>query len=164
MSANDNPQRLGWKEWVALPALGIPAVKAKIDTGARTSALHTFSLKAFRRNGILKVRFGIHPLQRRTDLELFCEADVLDHRRVKDSGGHVEKRYVILTTVALGGRQWPIEVTLTNRDTMMFRMLLGRTALGGGRYCVSPDEAYLTGRKLGRTYFKGRKPARQASP
>ena len=88
---------------------------------------------------------------------------MFDYRRVKDSGGHVEKRYVIRTTVVLGGSQWPIEVTLTNRDTMMFRMLLGRTALRG-RFCISPAETYLTGRRLARTYGRRSKPKKEATP
>ena len=88
---------IGWREWLALPGIGIPGIKAKIDTGARTSSLHTFSLEEFSRDGRRMVRFGIHPLQKRRDVELFCEAPVVDRRQVKDSGGHVEKRYVIET-------------------------------------------------------------------
>ena len=114
---------IGWREWLALPQLGIPAVKAKIDTGARTSALHTFSLEEFTEAGRRMVRFGIHPLQKRRDIELFCEAPVLERRRVKDSGGHIEKRYVIQTAVALKNELWQISITLTNRDGMLFRML-----------------------------------------
>jgi hypothetical protein len=142
---------IGWKEWIGLPDLGIPAIKAKIDTGARTSALHTFSLEEFETGGCRMVRFGIHPLQRRGDIELFCEAPVLERRRVKDSGGHVEKRYLIRTTAALGGLSWPIDVTLTDRAPMLFRMLVGRKAVED-RFLIHPGRTYLTGRKLAKTY------------
>ncbi len=134
---------LGWREWVALPKLSIPAVKAKIDTGARTSALHAFWLETFQENSQHKVRFGLHPIQRRADIELTCSAEIIDERIIADSGGHREKRYVILTPIQIGDRQWPIEITLTNRDTMRFRMLLGRTALVAGGVNVAPDASYL---------------------
>jgi hypothetical protein len=142
---------VGWREWLALPQLGIPAVKAKIDTGARTSALHTFSLEEFTEAGRRMVRFGIHQLQKRRDIELFCEAPVLERRRVKDSGGHIEKRYVIQTAVALKNELWQISITLTNRDGMLFRMLLGRTAIER-RFVVDPGRSYTAGRTLGRIY------------
>ncbi len=142
---------VGWREWLALPELGIPAIKAKIDTGARTSALHTFELHTFEQDGRLRVRFGIHPLQKRTDIEMFCEADVVDRRVVSDSGGHREARVVIVTPVRLGELQWPIEITLTNREDMLFRMLFGRTAMAG-RVTVDPARSYLAGRRLEHTY------------
>lgn len=142
---------IGWREWLALPQLGIPAIKAKIDTGARTSSLHTFRLEEFQAGGRRMIRFGIHPFQKRKDIELFCEAPLVDRRRVKDSGGHVEKRYVIRTTVVLGSGRWPIDITLTNRDAMLFRMLLGRTALEK-RFVIDPARSYVTGRSLARSY------------
>ena len=142
---------IGWREWLALPQLGIPAIKAKIDTGARTSSLHTFSLEEFSLNGRRMIRFGIHPLQKRKDIDLFCEAPLVDRRRVKDSGGHIEKRYVIRTRVVLGRIRWPIDITLTNRDSMLFRMLLGRTAVEK-RFLIDPGRSYAAGRKLARHY------------
>ena len=142
---------IGWKEWIGLPELGIPAVKAKIDTGARTSALHVFDLEEFVEDGRRMVRFGIHPLQRREDIVRFCEAPVLEKRRVKDSGGHIEKRYVIRTTAVMGAESWPIEITLTNRDLMLFRMLLGRTAVEN-RFLINPGRSYRTGRSLPKIY------------
>ncbi|MEY6431595.1 RimK/LysX family protein [Thioalkalicoccus limnaeus] len=136
---------LGWREWVALPELGLPAIKAKVDTGARTSTLHAFYVEPFRSKGADLVRFGVHPLQRRTDILIHCEARIRDRRLVTDSGGHREQRYVIKTPLRIAGLSWPIEVTLTNRETMLFRMLVGRTAMVG-RVLVDPARSFLTGR------------------
>jgi hypothetical protein len=142
---------IGWREWLALPDFGIQAIKAKVDTGARTSALHTFGLEPFEKDGTLKVKFTVHPLQRRKGIEVSCVADVVDRRRVTSSAGQSEMRYVIQTTVALGEIRWPIELTLTNRRSMRFRMLLGRAAITG-RLLVDPAKSYLTGRKLSKIY------------
>ncbi len=136
---------IGWREWVLLPDLGLPEIKAKIDTGARTSCLHAFSVEPFIKDGKQWVRFGIHPHQDDTETEVFCEAEVIDKRMISDSGGHKEERYVIATEVELANQRWPIEITLTNRDTMLFRMLLGRTAMAN-RIIVDPGKSFLFGK------------------
>jgi hypothetical protein len=144
---------VGWKEWVALPELGIPAIKAKVDTGARTSALHASAITFFEETGKRKVRFEIHPIPKRPDIVRSCTADLVDQRVVINSGGYRENRLVITTPIQIGDQIWPIEITLTNRVTMRFRMLLGRTTLAN-RVIVDPGAAYLTGRDLARAYRK----------
>ncbi len=136
----------GWREWVRLPELGIAQIKAKVDTGARTSALHAFELKPFTENGRDLIEFRIHPLQKDNETVVTCTAEILDQRRVTDSGGHSEERFVIRTELHVGAHRWPIEATLTARDNMLFRMLLGRTALQG-RAVVNPSRSYVVGKK-----------------
>ncbi len=133
---------VGWREWAALPELGIEAIKVKVDTGARTSALHAFHVSTFQRDGNEWVRFHIHPLQD-SDQVRECEAPLLERRVVSDSGGHREQRPVIRTALVLGHSRWPIEITLTDRETMTFRMLLGRTAMK--HLMVHPDASFLLG-------------------
>lgn len=136
----------GWREWVSLPELGIAQIKAKIDTGARTSALHAFELRPFSEHGRDRVEFRLHPVQKDNNSVVTCQADVLDKRVVTDSGGHKEERFVIGTMLKIGQHQWPIEVTLTGRDDMLFRMLIGRTAMKS-RALVNPARSYLVGKK-----------------
>jgi len=149
-SATNGLAAIGWREWLSFPQLGIPHLKAKVDTGARTSALHACYVEPYRDQGVRMVRFGIHPLQRRTDIIIECTAVVCDRRDVTDSGGHREKRYVIETLATLGDVSWPLELTLTNRDSMRFRMLLGRTAMED-RFVINPSASYLLGGRPSRS-------------
>jgi len=136
---------IGWREWISLPSLGVSSIKAKIDTGARSSALHAFDLEYFEQDGQRMVRFNIHPLQRNAKSTVPATAPLLEFRKVKSSGGHETRRPVILTPVQALGRQFEIELTLASRDTMGFRMLLGRQAVRG-RFLVDPGHSYLGGR------------------
>lgn len=120
---------IGWWEWLTLPDLDISRVKAKVDTGARTSALHAWDIEVDETMSAGLVRFTAHPVQRDDTLVVSCEAPLVDWRVVRNSGGAEERRPVIETDIAIGGRRWTIEVTLTNRDSMGFRMLLGRTGV-----------------------------------
>lgn len=146
MESSGDRRTLGWREWVALPDLGIGRIKAKVDTGARTSTLHAFEVQAFQRGNDPWVRFRVHPLQHDLVTEVCCVSPILDRRVVRDSGGHEEQRFVIETRVRVAGESWPIEVTLTDRDSMGFRMLIGRTAIRG-RYLVDPARSYRAGRQ-----------------
>ena len=137
---------IGWREWLALPELGIRAVKAKIDTGARSSALHAFDIELFNRGGEPMVRFRVHPWQRSTDETVASEAPLVGERLVRNSGGIESLRPVIVKPVELLGRRWPIEVTLTSRDYMGFRMLLGREAVRR-RFLIDPGRSYLSGKR-----------------
>ena len=144
---------IGWREWVTLPELNIPAIKAKIDTGARTSVLHAFDMEVFEVEGEQKIRFRVHPVRKKKKIVLECVGDLKGQRMVTDSGGHRELRYVIHTPIQLGQIQWPADITLTSRDTMRFRMLLGRTAMRG-RFLVDPAQSYMAGRSLAKYYSR----------
>ena len=139
----DKPM-LGWREWVALPELKLAKIKAKIDTGARSSALHAFAIEPYRKGGQRWVMFAIHPLQKNCDVAIECHAPVKDRRMVTDSGGHKQRRYVIETPLVLWQSVIRAEMTLTNRDTMRFRMLLGRTAMDA-RFVIDAGASYLQG-------------------
>jgi hypothetical protein len=141
-----NKQIVGWREWVSLPELGLYRIKAKVDTGARTSALHAFELRPFEDQGRKRVEFKMHPNQRENDSVVVCVADVKDEREVTDSGGNKELRLVIETELQVGDVSRPIEITLTSRDTMLFRMLLGRTAMKGWAR-VDPGRSYLLSKR-----------------
>ena len=147
----DQLQVLGWREWTALPQLNIKRIKCKIDTGARTSALHAYFIEPDHVRNI--VQFGIHPIQNNTNIKVICESPIVDYRFVSDSGGHKEKRYVIETNIILGDHSWRIEMNLTDRDTMRFRMLLGRTAINN-QFVVDPVRSYLMGKRKSKTKQK----------
>ena len=146
MAKKQQLMTLGWREWVGLPDLGLPHIKAKVDTGARTSAIHAFELRSYDAEGQARVEFKMHPNQKDSDTVVVCDAVVVDKRVVSDSGGHKEERLVIETTLLIGEHAWPIEATLTARDDMLFRMLLGRTAIKG-RAVVNPGRSYIVGKR-----------------
>ncbi|PSF36629.1 ATP-dependent zinc protease [Aphanothece hegewaldii CCALA 016] len=135
---------IGWREWLDLPELGITNIKAKIDTGARSSALHAIHLKTFEQNNQQFVSFQVHPHQRDSQQTVFVSALLLEWRKITNSGGQTQLRPVIQTSITLGKYTWPIELTLTNRDMMGFRMLLGREALRE-RFLVNPSRSFLLG-------------------
>ena len=138
------PKLLGWREWVGLPGLKVPTIKAKVDTGARTSTLHAIDVTPVVEGGKRRLRFRVLPQQDRRDVTIACIADMVEQRLVSSSTGQRELRWVIRTTLRIGDQSWPIEVTLTDRDSMQFRMLLGRTALAG-RFVVDPTRSFLIG-------------------
>jgi hypothetical protein len=148
-----NPKlTLGWREWVALPDLGLPAIKAKVDSGAKTSVLHAYHTEQYQADGVDMVMFLIHPIQKNYDFHVECHAPIIDYREVSDSGGHMEMRYVIESNILIGNASWPIELSLTNRDTMRFRMLLGRRAMEN-RAIIEPAASYLNGKLFPRTLY-----------
>ena len=153
MPDNNQILRLGWREWAALPDLGLPAIKVKVDTGARTSALHAFHTEKYEQDSVDMVKFMIHPIQRNYDFHVECHAPLIDFRQVSDSGGHREMRYVIGTSIIIGNNNWPIEITLTNRDNMRFRMLLGRRAMEA-RAVIEPGASYLNGKLKARKLYQ----------
>ncbi len=142
--ANNKIIEIGWEEWVALPELNLPAIKAKVDTGARTSALHTFMVEKIVEDGDVKVHFGIHPIPERPEIEVFCKAHLVSEREVTSSNGQTELRYVIRTMAQFGKKKWPIEITLTDRETMAYRMLIGRQAMEG-KLAVIPEHSFMLG-------------------
>ena len=133
---------VGWREWVSLPELGGGRVKAKIDTGARTSAIHAWKIQPFEKDGASWVRFELHPNQDDNTTRVACELPVLESRDIRSSNGQVQTRYVVLTRLKIGQHDWPIELTLTRRDEMGFRMLIGRTALRPDAL-VNPSRSFL---------------------
>lgn len=132
---------VGWREWVSLPDLDIKKIKAKVDTGARTSSLHAFDMNFYKRGKNEFVNFKIQPEQGTTKRKRVCKAKVLEHRKVKSSNGQSELRPVIVTTIQFLDDVWKAEVTLTNRDEMGFRMLLGREGIRK-RFLVDPDKSF----------------------
>lgn len=144
MSTKSDKVIVGSEEWCGFPALGIPAIKARVDSGAKTSSLHAFNIQTFRRDGQLWVSFEVHPLQNNRRTVLRCERPVVDKRRIKSSSGIAETRYVITTTFKAGEYSWEVELTLANRDSMGYRMLLGREAMQG-RVLVDPELSFCLG-------------------
>lgn len=143
-----DPRIIGWREWVALPSLGITRIKAKLDTGARTSALHALRSDRYTERGAPHVRLHVQTRQRAGEQVLVIETAIIDERTVSDSSGRRERRIVVASDLALGEQRWPIELTITNRDTLRFRMLLGRSAMQG-HLIVDPDRSYVLGKPNG---------------
>ncbi len=135
---------IGKEEWCAFPELNLPAVKARIDSGAKTSALHAFNIHTFTEDGKKYVYFDIHPIQDNRKIIQNCRAEVIDRRIVKSSSGEKERRFVIKTPIKIGDELWDIEVTLSNRDSMGYRMLLGRKAMAG-RTLIDPEASFCLG-------------------
>jgi len=136
---------IGRAEWFSFPTLGIPAIKARIDSGAKTSSIHAYHIKPFQRDGVDWVKFEVHPVQGNRRVVIDCESPIVDQRKVKSSSGTSEKRYVVRAPVTIGDRVWDIELTLTNRDSMGYRMLLGREAMIG-RMMIDPEKSFCLGK------------------
>ncbi len=144
---------IGWREWASLPDLGLTAIKGKVDTGAKTSSLHAYDIEIESKGTKSYVNFKVHPLQHDFSVVIMCRALLVDKRSVTDSGGHKEDRYVIRTTMILAGVKKKIELTLTNRKSMKYRMLIGRAALKHNY--IDPSQSYLSGKTLKqRRYLK----------
>ena len=139
-------QIIGWRENVTLPKLNIPFIKAKIDTGARSSALHAFNIREQERDGKKIIQFQVHPLQRDNRTTVTTEAELLEYRKIRNSGGIAQLRPVIKTQIELGKQIWSIELSLTDRDVMGFRMLLGRQAVRN-KFLVDPGKSFLQSRR-----------------
>lgn len=154
--AKETKDTLGWREWVSLKTLNINKIKVKVDTGARTSALHATNIEFFKKNNKEFVRFKVHPEQRSKKHAIICEAPLIDTRSIKSSVGHTTKRPVIKTTLTVGPYAWEIELTLVNRDIMGFRMLLGREAMRG-HFLVDPGKSYILGKGKEKTYVRKKK-------
>lgn len=137
---------IGWEEWCSFPGLKLPAIKAKVDTGAKTSCLHAFNIETFTEGDDRYVRFSIHPMQNSKRIVRVCTSLVIDYRYVTNSGGKKEKRYVIQSEIMMYGRKWPVELTLAKRDAMSFRMLLGREAMRKGGLIVDPAKSCILGK------------------
>ena len=144
-SDNNHKRVLGWREWVSLPGLGIVSIKAKLDTGAKTSALHAWDISPCKVDGRQWIRFRTHPLQRDKETSTVCEAPLSDRRWVTNSSGSSEHRYIIVTELQIGASRWPIELSLTNREAMGFPMIIGREAMRN-RVLVDPRASYRAGR------------------
>ncbi|MEQ3661197.1 MAG: ATP-dependent zinc protease [Flavobacterium sp.] len=142
-----NKTIIGSREWCSLPELGIELIKAKIDSGAKTTALHADNLTKFSRDGEYWVKFSLHPLKSKPELLVECEAKLLEKRIIKSSNGTKEERFVIETQLVLGNSSYPIEVTLTNRKLMGFQMLLGRQAMNK-RVLIDCEFRYLLGKPI----------------
>jgi len=142
MSLSKQLPLIGWREVITLPNLNIPAIKVKIDTGARSSALHAYDIEHYQEAGVEMIRFWVHPRQRNTEYSVQAQAKLLEMRKVRNSGGIAQLRPVVETVVELGERTWSIELTLTNRDVMGFRMLLGRQAVRN-QFLIDPGQSYL---------------------
>ncbi len=137
---------IGWKEWFGLDCLSLPAIKGKIDTGAKTSSLHAFNIENFYIENVEYVKFDIHPLQKNKQLVRTCVARVIDRRMVSDSGGKKEKRFVIKSDLRVGDKKIRVEITLANRDSMAFRMLLGREAIKQAKMLVDTSKSFVLGK------------------
>ncbi|WP_372863143.1 ATP-dependent zinc protease [Spongiibacter sp.] len=145
-TTESTPVVLGWREWISLPGLGIAHLKAKVDTGARSSSLHAFDIQKVEQDGQAWVEFKVHPHQHDNEQTVSCRAPLKDYRQVTDSGGHRSMRYVIETEMQLGNENIIAEITLADRSDMLFRMLIGRTAMTG-RYVVDPSRSYCVSQR-----------------
>jgi ribosomal protein S6--L-glutamate ligase len=147
-------KNIGWKEWFSLDCIGLPLIKAKIDTGAKTSSLHAFNIESFYIENVEYVRFEVHPLQKNKKLTRSCISRVVDRRMVSDSSGKKEKRFVIKSFIKIGKINTQIDLTLANRDSMAFKMLLGRDAIKQLNMVVDVSKSFVQGKFTKKTLLK----------
>jgi len=147
---------LGWEEWVSLPSINLPYIKAKVDTGAQTSVLHAKHIEVFKVKNKKFVRFEISPLPEKPNFKVSCSAPLVGRRKVTSSNGESEKRYFIKTDIEISGQTWEIEISLTDRHSMQYRMLLGRSSIGP-EMTVYANESFLNGQPSSKNPYSTKK-------
>ena len=155
MKTFDHLTVIGLREWIGLPELGIDKIRAKVDSGAKTSALHASDIETFIREGETWVRFNAHTGTPQKPRDVPCEALLTSYKRVRSSNGHIEERHVIRTPMVLGDQCWPVEFTLSCRKSMRYRVLLGCSAMLDGQLVINPGLRFVQAQPQTDRFTKG---------